>query len=555
MSIERTPKPNAWVPLALGLALCLGAYLGRGLGKGQDAWDLGQSRFVPSGQVLTSVLDRIDRMYVDPISRSRLTEVAIDAILDELDPHSDWFSAEELAAMAEPMEGNFEGIGVEFLLQEDTIMVVTPIPGGPSSEAGVLSGDRIVAVDDSVIAGTGLTNSKVMKLLKGPAGTKVRLGLMRPGASDSGRVEVALNRGRIPIHSVVASELMPGRIGYLKVIRFARNTHEEFEEAVQSLYALGTERFVLDLRGNGGGYLHAAVPMVEGFLEKDDLVVYTEGAAQPRRDYITERPGQHRQEPLVVLVDEGSASASEILAGALQDHDRAVVVGRRTFGKGLVQEEFPVADRGALRLTVARYYTPSGRSIQRPYGEGIDYEEEWLVRQERGEYMEADSVMVVDSLAYFTAAGRTVYGGGGISPDVFVPLDTMRYPASFRELVYAGRLREHAFQFGSDHRLRLLALGRVEDFMDAVESGLDLDVDRLIDETFLPDDDRDQSRLLCRRRVAERVAHNLWGESAGHRSALRFDPEWKAAVAAFERWDDLLQPPKKQSASPEGIEP
>ena len=534
--------PRAWIPLALGVALCLGAYLGRGLGSGSSAWELADPHFLPSGQVLSSVLDRIDRMYVDPVDRSRLTDIAIDAILDELDPHSDWFSAAELAAMAEPMEGNFEGIGVEFLLQEDTIMVVTPIPGGPSQEAGIQSGDRIVSVNDSTIAGTGLTNSKVMELLKGPSGTRVGLGLFRPTSGDTALIEVSLKRGRIPIHSVVAAELMPEDVGYLKVIRFARNTHEEFDEALSNLRDQGADRFVLDLRGNGGGYLHAAVPMVERFLDEGELVVYTEGAAQPRREYVTERPGRHREEPLVVLVDEGSASASEILAGALQDHDRAVIVGRRTFGKGLVQEEFPVADRGALRLTVARYYTPSGRSIQRPYGSGVDYEEEWLQRQERGEYIEADSVLRVDSLAYLTDAGRTVYGGGGIAPDVFVPLDTGSFPASFRELVYAGRLREHAFQLGTDRRAELLGLGTIEDFMNAVDGGLDLGADALIDETYLPEEDRSRSRVLTRRRIAERIAHNLWGESAGHRAALRYDAEWQSAVRAFDTLDVLLRP-------------
>ena len=534
--------PRAWVPLALGAALCLGAYLGRGLGTGTTAWEFAEPRFLPSGQVLSSVLDRIDRMYVDPVDRNRLTDIAIDAILDELDPHSDWFSAEELAAMAEPMEGNFEGIGVEFLLQEDTIMVVTPIVGGPSEAAGIRSGDRIVSVDDSVIAGTGLSNSKVMRLLKGPSGTEVGLGLLRPGASDTALIDVTLRRGRIPIHSVVAAERMPDGTGYIKVIRFARNTHEEFDAALSSLLEAGVERFVLDLRGNGGGYLHAAVPMVERFLDEGDLVVYTEGAAQPRREYVTERPGLLRDLPLVVMVDEGSASASEILAGALQDHDRAVIVGRRTFGKGLVQEEFPVADRGALRLTVARYYTPSGRSIQRPYGDGVDYEDEWIARQERGEYVEADSILRVDSLAYRTEAGRTVYGGGGIAPDVFVPLDTGSFPVSFRELVYAGRLREHAFELGTDRRKAFLALGTVTDFLDAVESGLDLGVDPLIDESYRPDEERVRSRELTRQRIAERIAHNLWGESAGHRAALRADGEWQAAMAAFDDMELLLTP-------------
>ena len=247
-------------------------------------------------------------------------------------------------------------------------------------------------------------------------------------------------------------------------------------------------------------------------------------------------------QPLVVLVDEGSASASEILAGALQDHDRAAIVGRRTFGKGLVQEEFPVADRGALRLTVARYYTPSGRSIQRPYGGGVDYEDEWLQRQERGEFVEADSVLRVDSLAYPTMGGRTVYGGGGIAPDVFVPLDTSSFPASFRELVYAGRLREHAFRIGSERRAEWATYGGVSEFLDAVEAGLDLGVGPLIDDTYLSEEDRERSEILCRRRVAERIAHNVWGESAGHRAALRGDAEWTEAVVTFTRLDALLEP-------------
>ena len=544
--------PRVWLPLALGAALMLGTYLGRGLDREEPIWNLQAPIYMPSGQVLSSVLDRIDRMYVDPVDRSRLTDVAIDAILDELDPHSDWFSAEELAAMAEPMEGNFEGIGVEFLLQEDTIMVVTPIPGGPSQEAGILAGDRIVSVDDSVIAGTGLTNSKVMQLLKGPAGTEVRLGLFRP-STDGDSLSVKIRRGRIPIHSVVSAELLEGQIGYIKVIRFARNTHDEFEAALEALRQQGADRLVLDLRGNGGGYLHAAVPMVEQFLDKGELVVYTEGAAQPRREYVTERPGRYLSEPLVVMVDEGSASASEIFAGAMQDHDRGVVVGRRTFGKGLVQEEFPVADRGALRLTVARYYTPSGRSIQRPYGRGVDYEDEWLEREARGEYLEADSVWQVDSLAYLTAGGRQVFGGGGIAPDVFAPLDTGIFPASFRELVYAGRIREYAFQLTGERREEFLALGEVSDFLTAVNNGMDLGVDALLDETLYPEEDRDRSYFLTRRRLVERIAHNLWGESAGHRAALKWDSEWQSAIAAFDSLDSILQhlPPAPPVVAPE----
>ena len=551
MSTDRPSKPRAWLPLALGTALMLGAYLGQGLQREEAIWKGHGGIFTPSGQVLSSVLDRIDQMYVDPVDRNRLTDAAIEAIIDELDPHSDWFSMEELAAMAEPMEGNFEGIGVEFLLQDDTIMVVTPIPGGPSAEAGIEAGDRIVSVDDSVIAGSGLTNAKVMDLLKGPAGTKVNLGLYRPGSSEGDSIFVQIRRGRIPIHSVVSTELLADAIGYIKVIRFARNTHEEFDLALASLREAGAERFVIDLRGNGGGYLHAVTPMVEHFLDEGDLVVYTEGAAQPRREYVTGRDGDCRNEPLVILVDEGSASASEIFAGAIQDHDRGAIVGRRTFGKGLVQEEFPVADRGALRLTVARYYTPSGRSIQRPYGDGVDYEDEWVEREERGEYLEEDSILRIDSLSFTTVGGRTVYGGGGIAPDVFVPLDTGLFPSSFRELVYAGRIREHAFDLCGRQRSSFEAFGSAGAFLDAVQAGLDLGTNGLIDETYLPDENRPRSQLLTRRRLAEQIAHNIWGESAGHRAALSWDPEFVRALSAFSDMEELLS---SSGASPEATE-
>ena len=417
---QRPPAPP-WQPLAFALILILGVFIGMSQNTSNEAPYGGSSE---RGRVV-HILDRIERLYVDEIERDALESIAVEAILDELDPHSMFFSAEELAAMAEPMEGNFEGIGVEFIIQDDTLMVVAVIPGGPSEKAGIRAGDRILRVDSIAISGSDLTNKKVMDWLKGPRNTEVLVGLDRPGDSK----EILLRRDRIPIHSVVAAIPLNDAVGYIKVVRFAQNTAQEFESAMQKLDQAGVESVVIDLRGNGGGYLNAVVPMVESFLEEDQLVVYTEGDHASRRTYEARRDGPWKDWPLAVLIDESSASASEIFAGAIQDNDRGCVVGRRSFGKGLVQEEFDVAGTGALRLTVARFYTPSGRAIQKPYGAGVDYEDDYMARFERGELFNEDSIAVVDSLEYWTPEGRVVHGGGGIAPDFFVPLDTAKWTA------------------------------------------------------------------------------------------------------------------------------
>ena len=401
-----------WQPLGLALALVVGLWLGRGCGAWESGHDLSRGRSFHehmggSGDQarLMNVLHRIEDLYVDTFDRTRLVDVAIEAMLDELDPHTVYFSGEELASMSENMEGNFEGIGVEFLIQQDTLMVVAAIPGGPSDKAGIRAGDRIVAVEGEAISGPELDNSRVMKLLKGPRGTEVNLGIDRRGEP----FQVHLIRDRIPIQSVVASFMLEEEVGYVKAIRFAANTAQEFEGALFSLAAQGATSLVVDLRGNGGGYLNAVVDMLDLFLDEGQTMVYTEGKSSPRRNYISRRRGPYVDWPVVVLVDEGSASASEIFAGAVQDNDRGLVVGRRTFGKGLVQEEFPVPGSGALRLTVARFYTPTGRAIQKPYDA---YEEDFDVRLASGELYHADSMPLVDSLKYTTPMGREVFGGG-----------------------------------------------------------------------------------------------------------------------------------------------
>ncbi len=502
----KSPTPS-WQPLAYAVILILGVYIGLQTGGGSS----NGLNMVGPRSALNGVLDRVEQTYVDPVVREELEQVALDAVLEKLDPHSLFISAEELAALAEPMEGNFEGIGVEFIIQQDTLMVVAAIPGGPSEKAGVRAGDRILTVDSVAISGPDLTNQRVMELLKGPRNTTVVVGLDR---ADTVK-HVLLRRDRIPIHSVVCAANLDGQRGYIKVIRFAQNTAEEFELAMETLAEQGLSEVIVDLRGNGGGYLNAVVPMVESFLEADDLVVYTEGEHVPRRTYKARRDGRWKDWDVAVLVDESSASASEIFAGAIQDHDRGPVIGRRTFGKGLVQEEFSIATLGALRLTVARFYTPTGRAIQRPYGEGVDYGDDYFARYERGELFHQDSIATIDSLTYVTPAGKVVHGAGGITPDVFVALDTVRWSGYLSDLSWTGTLRDAAFAY--------VDANRAEAERQAQSAGEGLESDALL--TFLieyaegegispPAEWTEAERSELSDRMAAQVIRNVAGEQA-----------------------------------------
>ena len=518
----KSPSPS-WQPLAYAVILILGVYIGLQTGGGSS----NGMHMVGPRSALNGVLDRVEQTYVDPVVREELEQVALDAVLEKLDPHSLFISAEELAALAEPMEGNFEGIGVEFIIQQDTLMVVAAIPGGPSEKAGVRAGDRILTVDSVAISGPDLTNQRVMELLKGPRNTTVVVGLDR---ADTVK-HVLLRRDRIPIHSVVCAANLDGQRGYIKVIRFAQNTAEEFELAMETLAEQGLSEVIVDLRGNGGGYLNAVVPMVESFLEEDDLVVYTEGEHVPRRTYKARRDGRWKDWDIAVLVDESSASASEIFAGAIQDHDRGPVIGRRTFGKGLVQEEFSIATLGALRLTVARFYTPTGRAIQRPYGEDVDYGDDYFARYDRGELFHQDSIATVDSLTYTTPAGKVVHGAGGITPDVFVALDTIRWSGYLSDLSWTGTLRDAAFAY--------VDANRAEAERQAQGAGEGLESDALL--TFLieyaeaegiapPAEWTDEERSELSDRMAAQVIRNVAGEQAYYTFLSRGDEAVDEAI-------------------------
>lgn len=406
-----------------------------------------------------TLLNYIEHMYVDSVNAEELTEKAIIKLLEELDPHSMYLSTEELREANEPLQGSFDGIGIQFNILKDTILVVEPIQGGPSEKLGIKSGDKIIKIDGENVAGVGIKNNDIFKRLRGPKGTKVTVEIEREGAKDLMAYDII--RDKIPIYSIDASYMAAPEVGYIKISRFARTTMDELRKAIMELKAEGMKDLVLDLQGNGGGLLNAAVEMCDEFIAGDRLLVYTEGRAFPREDYKANAklPGSFEKGRLVVLIDESSASASEIVSGAVQDWDRGLIVGRRSFGKGLVQRPVPLPDGSAVRLTVQKYYTPSGRCIQKPYEEGNEaYRHDREDRWKNGEFFSLDSLHFPDSLKYTTKVkSRTVYGGGGILPDVFVPLDTSESSTYFSEMLRTGVNNEWVLTYTNANRTKLLS--------------------------------------------------------------------------------------------------
>jgi carboxyl-terminal processing protease len=412
---------------------------------------------------LNEIINYIEHDYVDTVSKNELVDNVINSILQQLDPHSYYITADELRAMNEPLEGNFEGIGIEFSIQNDTIVVIAPVSGGPSEKLGIEAGDRIVKVNDTLIAGIGVTNKDVMDKLRGKKGSIVKVTIYRQGQKKL--LDFDIERDKIPIYSVDVSYMLNTTTGYLKLSRFSKTTFEEFSSASTKLLNQNMKNMILDLRGNGGGYLDAAVKLADEFLENGKMIVYTEGKARPKEIYSATNKGSLEKIPLIILIDEGSASASEIIAGSIQDNDRGLIIGRRSFGKGLVQEQSSWPDGSAIRLTIARYYTPTGRCIQKPYNSGTkDYFSEYYDRIEDGEVYSADSISFSDSLKFITAGGKTVYGGGGIMPDIFVPVDTTYRSAYLAELTYKGIFNQFAFEYVDKQRTKLNKFNSVEQF-------------------------------------------------------------------------------------------
>jgi carboxyl-terminal processing protease len=454
-------KRHIYLPVILAVTLVAGMFIGRITFTGGNGESGRRIMLNAESGKIDRIINLIDEQYVDSIDRNKLVETVIPEILQKLDPHTVYIPPKDVEAANQVLDGNFGGIGVEFSMQNDTVMVISVISGGPSEKVGILPGDRIITVNDSVIAGVGTVNTDVVNLLRGDIGTSVNVGIERRKRDEL--LEFQITRGNIPLYSVDVSYMLTDSIGYVKVNRFARNTHQELLSGLAKLKANNCQHIIMDFRGNSGGYLDIAIKMVNEFLEEDAMIVYTVGASSPRQDVYATGAGSCKDIDVTVLIDDFSASASEIFAGAIQDNDRGLVVGRRSFGKGLVQQQYSLTDGSALRLTVARYYTPSGRSIQKPYDNGIeDYYSDIIHRYQHGEFFEKDSISVNDSLVYETVNGRIVYGGGGIMPDVFVPRDTTNHTQYYFRLHETGSIYKFALRYSDQNREKLSRFETVE---------------------------------------------------------------------------------------------
>lgn len=496
---------------------------------------------------INTLLNIINDQYVDPVNIDSLVEEAIPQILSDLDPHSVYISAEDVQMTNDELKGSFSGVGIEFVIRNDTIQVQGVIKNGPAERAGILAGDKIVAIDGEPFVGKGVTNQEAMHRLKGPENTKVTVGVKRYG---SNKVEsFTITRGEIPQKSISATYMLDDETGYIKVKNFGDNTYPEMLISLAQLSQSGFRNLVIDLRDNTGGYMQAAVQMVNEFLPKDKLIVYMEGRKSPRVDYNSDGRGAYQTMPLTVLINEGSASASEIFAGAIQDNDRGIIIGRRSFGKGLVQQQLDFPNGSVIRLTVARYYTPSGRCIQKPYtsGSGGGYEEDLVERYEHGEFFSQDSIKHTGP-EYHTSIGRTVYGGGGITPDIFVAEDTTGVTSYYKQAAMSGLILQYAFEFTDQQRNKLNEF----DDMDALNSYL---ISQNTVEKFAVYADSHglkrrnllikQSRKLLERYINSRIIYNIMDENAWLEYLNRDDEVVAAALQVFK--DNAAFPRKPET--------
>ncbi|KKB46130.1 MULTISPECIES: S41 family peptidase [Parabacteroides] len=465
--MNKNRRLTIWLPVIIAASIALGIFIGNHyLSLTQN----GKRRMFSSGNKINAILDIIDEQYVDTVNMKSLVEGTIPKIFSELDPHSVYISAEDASIVNEDLEGSFSGIGVSFNMQTDTILVISVISGGPAEKAGLLPFDRIITINDSIYSGNNTSQAKIMRTLRGAKNSTVKLGVKRGDTPDLLYFDVT--RGDVPVNSVDVSYEVSKGIGYIKVSKFGRTTYNEFITAIAKLKELGCDSFVIDLRGNTGGYMDAAINMVNEFMPEGRLIVYTEGKAFPRNDVYTNGTGTCKETPIVVLTDEFSASASEIFSGAIQDNDRGMIVGRRTYGKGLVQSPIKLSDGSEIRLTIARYYTPSGRSIQKDYklGDSADYDQDLYNRFIHGEFDSADSIKNTHTEKYHTMIGRTVYGGGGIMPDIFIPRDTSGITTYFTSIVNSGTLYLYALEYSDRNREKLSSFATYQDLYKYLQS-------------------------------------------------------------------------------------
>lgn len=533
--IKETPRKriNIWLPLWIALGVAIGILIGNIFSNFNSRHSL-----FNRGNKLEAVLEYINESYVDTVDIQELVEQSIPALISGLDPHSTYISAKDMELMGEDLEGHFSGIGVQFILQKDTVVVVSIIPGGPSEAAGLLPGDRIVFVNDSLFAGNGISNEKVMRNLRGKKGTSVKLGLKR--ATSDGITEVLVMRGDIPVNSVDASFMINDKVGYIKVNKFAFTSHSEFISAISKLKQEGCDSYIIDLRQNTGGSLNTAIQMVNEFLSRGQLIVYTEGRAFPRQNLYADGTGTCQQDQIVVLTDEGSASASEVFSGAIQDLDRGLIIGRRTYGKGLVQNQRQFKDGSALRLTIARYHTPSGRCIQKAYekGNADDYNQDLMRRYLRGEFDSQDSIKLDNYPLFHTLSGRPVYGDDGIMPDIFIPRDTVGVNSYFTKVANSGLIYEYAFNYTDKNRDKLL---RYKDWKELKKY--------LVSQSLLWDfvsfaDTKgvrrrpyliEESKALIENQLFAYIIRNMLGDEGYYQVLMRDDKVVKDAVSLIDK--------------------
>lgn len=538
----RTPSP--FQPIFYAGVLIIGMFIGTNLGD-KNILQVKTTR-EENPNKLVSLIDYIEDNYVDSVDKRKLIDDAIRSVLENLDPHSYYMTAEETAEEQEKMQGKFGGVGVEFIILRDTLMVVKTVDDGPAMKAGVQDGDRIIKIEGAEISGKSLKSDKVQSMLKGEPGTDVNITVYRP--FEGATKDIKIKRGSIPIESLQASFMVNDTVGYIKLDRFALTTYAEFMKAASELEVKGCKKIIFDLRGNGGGLMDQATKIAGEFLPDNTRILYTEGLHNGKDEVFTDKDGKFLKMGLVVLIDQNSASASEIVAGALQDWDRSITVGRRSFGKGLVQHEMEMADRSALRLTVARYYTPSGRCVQKPYGDSIAYHDDFHQRLLRGEFTVADSVHFPDSLKYKTAGGRTVYGAGGIMPDIFVPLDSVYFSGLLSDLAYSSIIRDYAFNYIDANRKELSKYKTVDDFVAnfaVTETMLNAVIAMAQKEKIeVKRNVLNKVSGQIKSRIKAQIARNLYDDTAMYKVLLQSDQDFKKAQQVATQGVQSATPPK-----------
>jgi carboxyl-terminal processing protease len=536
MEEQKNSSYQISLPLILCIGLAAGVLIGASITNKSGSGDIGNDV-----QKMREVLSLIKNEYVDEAETDVLVEDAIEHMLGKLDPHSSYLSAKDQVAANEDLRGNFEGIGIEFNIFHDTLVVVAALSGGPSESVGLRSGDKIVTVNETNIASVGLSNLDVQKHLKGPKGTEVKIEVVRKNVKEP--ITFTIIRDKIPQYSVDASYMINPDIGYIKVNRFSQTTYGEVKDAVSKLKKSGMTKLILDLQGNPGGYMDQAIGIADEFLKKGEKIVFTKGQETKYNEesFATDR-GDFEQGDLIILVNESSASASEIVAGALQDNDRALIVGRRSYGKGLVQRPFSLNDGAEVRLTISRYYTPSGRSIQKPYDNLEEYENDISKRYKKGEFFSADSIHFNDTLKYETQNGRSVYGGGGIMPDYFVPLDTTSSSKYFNQLFNANILREYAFTFAEQNKTQLEEKGYTS-YLEKFEVN-DVMLSRVVvmgmNEKITPrPNDLAKNKRLFQVYLKAEIARNVWDNQSFYPIINETNEVLQQAIKLFDRIPEL----------------